>query len=185
MPLFYHILSIPAKPLICLDAYPPAHRASGEDAVSRCPILQTSDDSFRAHERLVMRRLMDVSSPRIAPVRMLPHALRQRRDTNIPIYIQSPFEQDPPLKTNTVRSRLYEGQPRVAYMVKPVACHPIGFWVTCKDEYIPYGRPTYLPYSPANRVGFSELSGGCFDGPLQPCFALLCHEGAPSPRPAR
>ena len=32
---------------------------------------------------------------------------------------------------------------------------------------------------------FSELFGGCFDGPLQPCFALLCHGGAPSPRPAR
>jgi hypothetical protein len=46
------------------------------------------------------------------------------------------------------------------------------------------GRPTYLVYSPASRVGFSELFGGCFDGPLQPCFALLWHEGAPSPRPA-
>jgi hypothetical protein len=30
-----------------------------------------------------------------------------------------------------------------------------------------------------------ELFGGSFAGPLQPCFALLCHGGAPSPRPAR
>ena len=42
MPLFYHILSIPAKLLTCLNAdTPPAHPASGGDAVSRCPILQT------------------------------------------------------------------------------------------------------------------------------------------------
>ncbi len=39
-------------------------------------------------------------------------------------------------------------------------------------------------FSPASRVGFSELFGGSFDGPLQLCFAVLCHGGAPSPRPA-
>jgi hypothetical protein len=38
--------------------------------------------------------------------------------------------------------------------------------------------------SPASRVGFSELFGGSFDGPLQLWFALLCYGGAPSPRPA-
>ena len=36
----------------------------------------------------------------------------------------------------------------------------------------------------ASRVGFSELFAGFFDGPLQLCFAVLCHGAAPSPRRA-
>ena len=31
---------------------------------------------------------------------------------------------------------------------------------------------------------FSELFGGSFYETLQLCFAVLCHGGAPSPRPA-
>ena len=68
----------------------------------------------------------------------------------IKINIQSPFEQDPPLKTTPIGSRLYEGQPWLAYMVKPVGCRPIGFWVACKDEYIqvrPFIRRMIKPRS--------------------------------------
>ena len=35
MPLFYHILSIPAKLLTCLNASPPAHRASGGGCIGQ------------------------------------------------------------------------------------------------------------------------------------------------------
>jgi len=105
MPLFYHILSIPAKLLTCLNAYPPQ---------------------------------------RIGHLGGLHWASVQRP-----------------------RAKALDGSGLTSFSRQP------------------YGRPTYLLYSPASRVGFSELFGGCFDGPLQPCFALLCHEGAPSPRPAR
>ena len=54
-----------------------------------------------------------------------------------------------------------------------------------QDSRQPDGRPPYPPYSPVSRVGFSELFGGFFDGPLQLWLALLCHGGAPSPRPVR
>src|SRR3989304_10026066 len=46
------------------------------------------------------------------------------------------------------------------------------------------GRPRTTAFLPARRVGFSELFGGSFDGPLQLWFALPRHGGAPSPRPA-
>jgi hypothetical protein len=44
MPLFYHILSIPAKLFTGLNASPPSASGIWGDALCRCPILQTPHD---------------------------------------------------------------------------------------------------------------------------------------------
>ena len=41
MPLFYHISSIPAKLLTCLNAYSPSASGIWGGALGKCPILQT------------------------------------------------------------------------------------------------------------------------------------------------
>jgi len=69
MPLFYHILSIPAKLLTCLNASPPAHWASGGAALGKCPTLQTSIGAAvqpqvvikRANERELSRRTAETT----------------------------------------------------------------------------------------------------------------------------